>query len=158
MSPTQTELARALGVDAAVISRDRRRGMPVDSVEAARAWRAQHIRPRMPRMPLARGESAASAACAAALALAEHAGELLARGESVTGLVPALRAALHAVPDAERAGLALPLPVFRLLTCDVLALVPTESASDAAGELDSDEAEWMGAFWYSVAAGEVRPA
>jgi len=159
---TQEDIARALGVDAGTVSRDRRRGMPVDSVEAARAWRAQHIRPRMPRVPLAPpaqspGPAQPSLACTAAQALAGHAGDLLERGESITALVPALRAALRAVPDAERPGLALPLGVFELLTRDVLALVQAESPGDA-GEVSDADAEWLGAFWFAAAAGEVRPA
>lgn len=43
----QSELAEALGVSPAVVSRDARRGMPIDSVEAARDWRARHLRPRV---------------------------------------------------------------------------------------------------------------
>lgn len=43
----QSELAEALGVSPAVVSRDARRGMPIDSVEAAGDWRARHLRPRV---------------------------------------------------------------------------------------------------------------
>lgn len=43
----QSELAQALQVSPAVVCRDARRGMPTDSVEAARDWRARHLRPRV---------------------------------------------------------------------------------------------------------------
>lgn len=43
----QSELAQALNVSPAVVCRDAKRGMPTDSVEAARAWRARHLRPRV---------------------------------------------------------------------------------------------------------------
>lgn len=41
------DLAKALGVDAAAVSRRKARGMPTDSVEAALAWSALHVRPRV---------------------------------------------------------------------------------------------------------------
>lgn len=82
----------------------------------------------------------------------------LARGESVAALVPALRAALHAVPDAERPGLALPVQVFRLLAADVLALVQAEAPASEPGVLSEADAQWLGQFWFACAAGEVRPA
>lgn len=46
-SPTQVELASALGVDAALVTRYKRRGMPVDSIEAALAWKAENVRARV---------------------------------------------------------------------------------------------------------------
>ncbi len=161
MSLTQTELARALGVDAAVISRDKRRGMPTDSIEAARAWRARTLRPRMRNMPTHRPPPPApprSAACAAAEALARHAGDVLAAGGAIADLVPSLRAALHAVPDTERPALALPVPVIYALAADVLAVVRTETPDTAPGELTDDDAQELGKFWFSVCAGEIRPA
>lgn len=36
-------IARALDVHPAVVTRQRRMGMPIDSIEAARAWREQHL-------------------------------------------------------------------------------------------------------------------
>ncbi|MCZ2291634.1 MAG: hypothetical protein LC125_06765 [Burkholderiales bacterium] len=50
---SQSALAKALDLSEAVVSRLKRRGMPVDSVEAARAWRAANVRPRM--APVAEG-------------------------------------------------------------------------------------------------------
>ncbi len=160
MSITQTELARALGVSHAIISRNKAQGMPVDSIEAARAWRVRNIRPRMSNMPArsSRPPPLRSAAFAAAESLALHAGEQLARDASITALVPALRASLRAVPDSERPELALPLSVLQVLTADVLAVVQAEAPDDAAGELSDDDAEWLGRFWFAVCAGEVRPA
>lgn len=41
------ELAAALGVSAATVTRNAQDGMPTDSVEAARAWRAENCRARI---------------------------------------------------------------------------------------------------------------
>ena len=43
--PSQAELAAALGLSPGRITALKRKGMPLFSIEAARAWRAQHIAP-----------------------------------------------------------------------------------------------------------------
>jgi phage terminase Nu1 subunit (DNA packaging protein) len=43
---TQAEIADALGISGATVSRFKRKGMPVSSIEAARAWRDENVRPR----------------------------------------------------------------------------------------------------------------
>ncbi len=48
--PTQGELAQKLGVTQQMVSKLRKRGMPVDSVAKARAWRRTHLDP-MRTMP-----------------------------------------------------------------------------------------------------------
>lgn len=45
--PTLTELAKGLGVDATLVRRYVKRGMPIESVAAAAAWKAANIRPRV---------------------------------------------------------------------------------------------------------------
>jgi len=44
--PTQDAIAKGLGIDPILVTRYKRQGMPIDSLEAARAWRAANIRPR----------------------------------------------------------------------------------------------------------------
>lgn len=44
---SDAELARALGIDRALVCRLKRRGMPTESVEAAQAWRAANVRARV---------------------------------------------------------------------------------------------------------------
>ena len=39
------DLAAALGISASMVSRLRRRGMPIDSVERAERWRRRHLEP-----------------------------------------------------------------------------------------------------------------
>lgn len=44
---SQKQLAAALGINPGAVSKLKGRGMPVHSVEAARAWRQAHVRARM---------------------------------------------------------------------------------------------------------------
>lgn len=44
---SDADLARALGVDRALVCRLKRRGMPTDTLEAAQAWRAANVRARV---------------------------------------------------------------------------------------------------------------
>ena len=57
--PTQAAIAAALGISTARISQLKARGMPVFSVDAAAAWKAQHVAPmpsgEAPAAPAARG-------------------------------------------------------------------------------------------------------
>lgn len=46
-STSQAALARALGLSKATVTKCKQLGMPVDSVDAARNWRLQHIRPSL---------------------------------------------------------------------------------------------------------------
>lgn len=41
--PSQAAIAAALGISTAAVTKQKKRGMPVDSVEAARAWREQNL-------------------------------------------------------------------------------------------------------------------
>lgn len=42
---TREELAKALGVSRATVSKDEKRGMPIDDVTRARRWRKRHLQP-----------------------------------------------------------------------------------------------------------------
>ncbi|MDT3680765.1 MAG: hypothetical protein ROZ64_18270 [Burkholderiaceae bacterium] len=90
---------------------------------------------------------------AASLATAAH--YALAAG-GFSEIEDELRAALRAVPLAERPSLALPLDVFRKLTCTVFEDIKAhEQPGDIADTMPDEEAEWMGRFWFAVAAGEI---
>ena len=94
-----------------------------------------------------------------AAALGELATEAIGPG-TFFAIEPALRMALSAVPVAYRHRLpALPLKVWDALCADVFALcgVDMENLGDAPTLIDPEEIEYMGAFWYQVAAGEIRP-
>ncbi len=46
-APTRQELAEALGVGTSQVSKLAGRGMPVDSVDAAREWRRRNLSPQL---------------------------------------------------------------------------------------------------------------
>lgn len=47
MTLSRAAIADGLGCDPALVTRYRRRGMPMDSVDAALAWKRMHVRPRI---------------------------------------------------------------------------------------------------------------
>lgn len=127
-------IAAALGVDAAIITRDARRGMPVHSIEAARAWREQHVRPRSappPDDPPARRLSPGRMlAYIDELADATHPGD-----------VEALRAAIALLPPEMWTRVRLAVETWKLLLgpkvlADLSAEVPADAPVDdeVAGE------------------------
>jgi len=178
----RTHLAELLGIAKSAVTAQATRGMPTDSLEAAQAWRKRNIDParmkgnrfdahyqrrpvQTPARPSATPEPAWFELAALALDLAEL---VLESGQSIDPLVPTLRLALHCVPEHERAALPLPVAVIKLLVAPVLDALPDRAANpvnddntpfyvtgNAMSEADAQE---MGRFWYSVAAGEVRLA
>jgi transcriptional regulator with XRE-family HTH domain len=52
-APTREQLADALGVAPTLVSRYRNRGMPVHSIDAALAWKAENVRARAGGKPTA---------------------------------------------------------------------------------------------------------
>lgn len=62
---TQSQIAAALQVDKALVSRYKGMGMPVDSIEAARAWKDANIRARIQDRPPADVGTPAAPASAA---------------------------------------------------------------------------------------------
>lgn len=59
-APSQAQLADALGVDPALVTRYKRRGMPVDSIAGAQAWKAENVRARVGGRP-GKSDTAAAA-------------------------------------------------------------------------------------------------
>lgn len=155
IAPTQQQLAAALGVHASVVTRDKGRGMPVDSIEAARAWRLQHVRPR--------GSDNAARNSAALLAELDSLWPL-ARAALEAGkfevIRPALQSALRAVPAEARPHVHVDLEVMTELCSGFIGLM-REAAPDLAparGRLSDAEADAMARVWYCIAAGEPFPA
>ncbi|MDP2680317.1 MAG: hypothetical protein Q8O85_16575 [Rhodoferax sp.] len=165
---SQAAIGRALGLSPASMSKLKGMGMPIDSVEAARAWRRDNIKPTMNGRPGDRLESQTSrfkpsGAVERAQALLDIAASALVAGHSLDSMVPVLRAALHAIPACERDGtMLLPVNVMDVLVADVVALLPvaatpgTDGSHQASGDsMGDEEAAYMGRFWYEVAAGEI---
>jgi hypothetical protein len=170
---TKKELAQLLGISGSMVTRLKKRGMPVDSLERAQRWRKRHlesgrmkgtrfnpdeVRSEKPnQMPPVANPTDTVARAVAMLHIASIANEA---GQSIDFMVPALRAALQSVPKHARAKVEpLPMKVMDILVADVFALCvePDLPHSDRdASPMSDDEAKKMGAFWYEVAAGEWR--
>ena len=163
--PSQAALAAALGIDPAMVTRYKGKGMPLHSIEAAQAWRDANVRVRMTREADAsttgralEGEQAA----ARAGALLQAAGELLEQGGDVAPMVATIRQAMAAVPGEQRGRVLFPPNIMDWLTAEVARVV---DKGDPAGLLYGNltqgrrargDAVDMGAFWYAAAAGEIR--
>ncbi|MDB5886650.1 MAG: hypothetical protein JWR74_2821, partial [Polaromonas sp.] len=161
--PTQTALANALGLARSRITAMKKEGMPTHSIEAAHAWRKarQNIARRkpMPRQQKPAEPMAEHPQKVTEMLMAAEAS--LDAGQSISALVPMLRAAMAAVPPAQRDDVGLPLNVFRLLVAHVLDALPPreENPLDDDGEpiwcdgaaMSHDEAQVAGEIWYEIA-------
>lgn len=73
-----------------------------------------------------------------------------------------VRASLHAVPVSHRVGIEFPKDVIDALTAGVFQAIKDDAVEPVYGGVEDDaemsptELEWLGTFWYSVAAGEWR--
>lgn len=169
------EIGRALGLSRSSMSKYKKAGMPVHSLEAARAWREARIketahgmgfspmpRPKRPKLTQLQNESGHEA-ISLANRLMMRAADALSAG-NLDRLVPDLRAALAAVPQSHRDHVLLCVQVMDVLTADVRAMMddPTlerealhENEHDHPTTSKAKEMAFMGDFWYQVAAGEV---
>lgn len=167
------DLATALGISPAMVSKLSKRGMPTASVEAAAKWRRRHLEHARTKgnragtapapEPGGRVSNPASspqlvdARTVLQLRQVEELGLLahdaLGRGTFDT-VAPMLRQAMARVPFQARAQIGLTLEVWDALTAAIpLDLQPSEqdAAAEAAGELSDD---FMGVFWQQIALGE----
>ncbi len=176
-------IGRELGLSRSSMSKYKQAGMPVDSVEAARAWRERHVKltahgmssraMRKPSSPqthhatLAPAQlsqpTATSSAAQHARALMEIAGAALASGRSIEAMTPDLRAALAAVDEEHRCTVQLDADVMDYLTESVRAAIDDDDGqSEEAhypGHTDDGPDMFAGVdmanFWYRAAAGEI---
>jgi transcriptional regulator with XRE-family HTH domain len=141
MSLTQIQLAAALGLSQSAVSQLAKQGMPTNSIAAARAWRETHLHPGRAK-PAPRAPSLS--------ALLEEAEALLDVGGDIGPLMPDLRLALRQVPVDQRAAVAISEGLWDSLTAPIgHAFKPERGAA-----LTPAEADEMGVFWFSMAAGE----
>ncbi len=163
---SQNHLAQLLGIDKSTCSLAAKRGMPTHSLEAAQAWRRANLEPgRVKGMrmgttaPPPPPQPVRSAALRHAEALTKAAALVLEAGGLIDAMLPNLRPALAAVPPWERADLEIDLAVWQVLVAHVMPAFDADEAASPDSTRASDpvidkDAEWMGVFWYQVAAGE----
>lgn len=162
--PSQNAIGRELGLSSANMTKLRKQGCPMDSVESVRAWRLerQNIAQRKPEPR--RATSSHVHHVAHAEACMQAAAAMLETGASFDAFTPTLQAALAAVPLQARSQVQLHPGVARVLLAPVLALFPPRESKPLnddgtpvyVGEMTDDDAQAVGAFWYGVAAGEWR--
>lgn len=146
------DLAYALGISAPMVSKLSAKGMPTDSLEAALAWRRRNLEPgrvKGVRLDTMRGTPMS---VITAMRMAE-----LANDDFATWCDDC-QAALRAVPIHHRAKVTLPAPLFRRMVTEAKDLIDDAAVDgdeiEPPSAMTDTDRELMGAFWYSVAAGE----
>ena len=134
----------------------------MDSVESVRAWRLerQNIAQRKPEPR--RATSVHQHHLAQADACMQAAAAMLEVGAPLDAFAPTLRATLAAVPFHARDRVQLHLGVMKVLLAPVLALFPPRESNPLNDDgtpayvdrMSDTDAQEVGEFWYSVAAGE----
>ena len=150
----QADIARALGLSEAAVSKFKGRGMPVNSIDEARSWHLFHVRPRISMQP-ARLYERQLAAVRTLWPVA-----LVALGAGRLDVVrPALQQALRDVPEGARHLVMVDTEVMDALCARFVDLLREPSTVEAgqAEPLSDSDVEIMGRVWYCVAAGEPFP-
>lgn len=175
ISMMQKDLAAALGISPAMVSRLAKRGMPTDSLERAQKWRRKNL--PMARMKGNRADTVAMSKAGSGPTRSPAANaddEAVERVSRLMGMAAAalavdqlalikaeLRDAMCCVPQHRRAGCLLDSDVMDALTREVAEALrddADDASTDATPESDTlsgVELDAMGSFWYQVAAGEV---
>jgi hypothetical protein len=150
-APTQSEIARELGITKAALSKLKRAGMPVHSADAARAWRLANLHPGRvrpdpgpsPRTLVERLHALWPLALAALDAGRFHL------------VADEVRSALHAVPESHRdLVLVEPSVMDALLGPEVIAELRGDGEPSSASS--ADELAGVGSLLYALACGEAR--
>lgn len=147
----RARIARELGISGAAVSKLVAQGMPLDSADAARRWRAANLHPgRMRPDPGPSAETLVervhSLIGVAAVAQAEHRLDLVA---------DELRAALRAVPDSHRPHVAMSDDLWRALIGGHALAVLDEGPREEPGTMTGDDAAEVGRVLYALACGEA---
>ena len=158
----KTALSAALGLSRQLVHRYEKQGMPVITIELAKAWRDANVQPRItePRPP------SATAQIRHAHEMHE-AGALLLRQDMRTAfdaMVPTIRETLRAVPGRHRLQVCVSPSVMDVLLAPVIEALKKEAAElraeervlypQFAQEMDDTQADNDLLLFYECAAGE----
>lgn len=167
MIKNDAELARHLGVDRAVVSRDKKRGMPTGSLEAAHAWRQQHLSAAHRKdLNPARVRAAASSPNLGREELRQVKRLLPVAKQALQAgifdaVAPELRRALRNVPPPARQKVVMDVALWDALCLPTLkawGLCPNEGPADTQEAASQDSSDTVDRLLYGVAAGEPIPA
>ena len=152
--PSQNAIGRALGLSSPSMTKMKKQGCPMTSIEAVRAWREKHLNIAMRKPEPRRTAPAQHEPLAHAQACMRGAAALLGAGLPLDVFAPTLRAALAVVQPELRDAVGLDLEVMKTLLAPVLALIPEEGKGTSEKMTDED-AQDAGQFLYAVACGEI---
>ena len=152
--PSQNAIGRALGLSSPAMTKMKKQGCPMTSIEAVRAWREKHLNIAMRKPEPRRTAPAQHEPLAHAQACMRGAAALLGAGLPLDVFAPTLRAALAVVQPELRDAVGLDLEVMKTLLAPVLALIPEEEKGTGA-EMTDEDAQDAGQFLYAVACGEI---
>ena len=152
--PSQNAIGRALGLSSPAMTKMKKQGCPMTSIEAVRTWREKHLNIAMRKPEPRRNTAATCDHLAHAQACMQGAAALLVTGLPLDVFAPTLRAALAAVPPELRDAVGLDLEVMKTLLAPVLALIPQEEKGTGEKMTDEDAQE-AGQMLYAIAAGEI---
>lgn len=163
--PSQAAIARTLNLSKASISKLKKLGMPISSVEAARAWRDANLCFDGRRVELNPGRLRSDPSpldCVKRVRAFIPAAMAAVEAGCFAEVEAELRQALQAVPDSHADRISMPFAVWDALTVGVRQALDEMMAEDGfsaeAGELSEADAEEMGRFWLQAARGWVRVA
>jgi hypothetical protein len=148
----KAKIGRELGISGAAVAKLAKRGMPLDSADAARRWRTANLNPLKakadpgpsPETLVQRAEKLAELAAAA---LGSHAFDAIAAE---------LRAALRAVPGPYRMRVRMGFDVTEaLIGAHALSVLNEAPRQPADVPMSDDDAESIGQICYALACGEM---
>lgn len=164
--PSQATIARALDIAKSRVTALKKIGMPVDSIEGARAWRDANLNPartkdfmRLAMAPRAQSSTERAPMLQQAIALAENAADALEAGV-FWAAVPGLQFAMKCLSSKQREQFTMPMTVWSELTREMVASLTANAAVidkplDHFLKPDETVSEYMENFWFEVAAGIV---
>ena len=162
--PLQNDLAAALGISASMLSRLKKRGMPVDSLASARVWRALHLKPELTKenrytpfreapRPAKQDKSNPDQV--------NSIGRLALNQFGAYG--PILKQVMRTLPRSLRSEVSLPVPVWEALTNDEFKKIDLWEKANGIEPIPPPTAEELadpdneaGNFIFDIAAGIIR--
>ena len=175
----QKDLAEALGISPAMVTKLKQAGMPINSIAAAKRWRDANLRHSLRKesrgwandhdqLPAADDDENFAEIPAADTTSIDLVTRLASEAEKDFPRWEAdLRKALRLVPVSQRDLINLPVTLWHALTAEFMRGIEAHEAADPklaalreseTGAMTPEDVEYMSRFWYGVAIGAIRVA
>lgn len=174
----QKDLAEALGISPAMVTKLKQAGMPINSIAAAKRWRDANLRHSLRKESRGWGNDPGQLPAADD---DENFAEMPAADTTSIDLVTRLaseaekdfprwetdlRSALRMVPMTLRHLVTMPMAVWNSLTAEFCRQIEANEAADpeqaamrdaeSIKKMTTEDIEYMGPFWYLVACGSIK--